>query len=66
MSMKVREWIALTEAIRASGNAELNRLLDRYHRKLFTDDKTCWVAGARRHIAMRAAALGVAEKADSV
>jgi len=66
MKLHGRKWMSLVEAIRASGNAELNRLLDRYHRKLFTDDKTCWVAGARRHIAMRAAALGVTKKTNSV
>ena len=66
MKLHGRKWMSLVEAIRASGNAELNRLLDRYHRKLFTSAKTCWVPGARRHIAMRAAALGVAEKANSV
>jgi hypothetical protein len=52
-------WTVLVEAIRKSGNAELNGMLDAYQKKLFSGSKTCWVKGARRLIARKAAALGI-------
>jgi len=45
--------------IRRGGNAELNALLDRYQRKLFSGYATCWARPARAYILRRAAALGV-------
>ena len=57
--MMMMSWAAVCDAIRRSGNAELNALLDRYQRKLFSGYKTCWVKPARNVILRRAAALGV-------
>lgn len=60
--MMMMSWAAVCDAIRRSGNAELNALLDRYQRKLFSSEKTCWVKGARRLIVRRAEAAGIIPK----
>lgn len=59
-----QEWTAIVEAIRRSGNAELNALLDRYQSKLFSSYKTCWVRSARSYILRRATELGVVEEKE--
>lgn len=55
-------WPELCAMIRRCGNAELNALLDKYQRKLFSGGKTCWVRSARIYIMRRASALGIVDK----
>ncbi len=52
-------WTTVVELIRQAGVPELDGLLDRYYRKRFASEKTCWVNGARAFIVKRARALGV-------
>ena len=54
-------WPAIAEAVRASGDAALNKLLDSYYMKLFSAPKTCWIAGARAYIARRLRELNAHE-----
>lgn len=64
MMMMMMSWAAVCDAIRRSGNAELNGLLDRYQRKLFSGYTTCWVRSARSYILRRATELGVVEEKE--
>ena len=57
-------WPTLCEMIRKDGNAELNALLDRYQRKLFSGYTTCWARSARNFILARAIALGVISESE--
>lgn len=58
-------WPTIVEMIRASKDAALGALLDRYQRKLFSGYSTCWVRGARRYIVRRAIACGVIAKEEA-
>jgi hypothetical protein len=55
-------WAIVVERVRASGDAGLNALLDRYQARRFSDGKACWVAGAQRLIARKAAEKGIVAK----